>query len=176
MKFEYLKSYNWNISRKKKAFEVKWKTFFLVSKVLSFRHFFQTSKSVADTTFKCYYFLTSYKKSQKNWRTVTEESSKLTESRIDRQRMISEDLLSTGVQKHTRDRRHPRNKRICRIFQSNLKRATKTFYKLLKELKKVTIHSSVLQRQAAKTIDNILDLVGQCEIRIKLVGIITEKY
>ena len=31
---------------------MKWKTFFLVSKVLAFRHTKQTNKNVADTTFK----------------------------------------------------------------------------------------------------------------------------
>ena len=35
----------------KRAFEVKEKTFSLVSQVLSFRHIKQTSKNVADTTF-----------------------------------------------------------------------------------------------------------------------------
>ena len=35
----------------RRAFEVKLKTFFLVSKVLCFRHAKQTSKNVADTTF-----------------------------------------------------------------------------------------------------------------------------
>ena len=44
-------SYNIIISRTKRAFEVKSKTFFFVSKVLSFRHAKQTSKNVADTTF-----------------------------------------------------------------------------------------------------------------------------
>ena len=41
------------ISRTKRAFQVKLKTFFLVSRVLSFRHTKQISKNVADTTFKC---------------------------------------------------------------------------------------------------------------------------
>ena len=41
-------------SRTKRAFEVKWKTFFLVSQVLSFRLKKQTSKNVADTAFKVY--------------------------------------------------------------------------------------------------------------------------
>ena len=36
----------------KRAFEVKQKTFFLVSQVLSFRRKKQTTKNVADTTFK----------------------------------------------------------------------------------------------------------------------------
>ena len=36
----------------KRAFEVKLKTFFLVLQVLLFRHTKQTSKNVADTTFK----------------------------------------------------------------------------------------------------------------------------
>ena len=39
-------------SRTKRAFEVKQKTFFLVSQVLSFRVEKQTSKNAADTTFK----------------------------------------------------------------------------------------------------------------------------
>ena len=39
------------ISRTKRAFAVKWKTFFLVSQVLSFKHAKQTAKNVADTTF-----------------------------------------------------------------------------------------------------------------------------
>ena len=37
-------------SRTKKAFEIKYKTFFLVSQVLYFRLKKQTSKNVADTT------------------------------------------------------------------------------------------------------------------------------
>ena len=41
-----------DISRTKRAFEVKWKTFFLVSKVLSIRHTKQISKNVADTTLR----------------------------------------------------------------------------------------------------------------------------
>ena len=40
------------ISRIKRAFEVKYKTFFLVPKVLSSRNTKQTSKNVADTIFK----------------------------------------------------------------------------------------------------------------------------
>ena len=52
MTFEYLKIQNLIISRTKRVFEVKQKTFFLVSQVLSFRHTKQTSKNVADTTFK----------------------------------------------------------------------------------------------------------------------------
>ena len=52
MIFEYLKILNLIISRTKKAFEVKEKTLFLVSQVLSFGHTKQTSKNVADTTFK----------------------------------------------------------------------------------------------------------------------------
>ena len=47
--FEYQRSQNLIISRTKRAFEVKKKTFFFVSKVLSFRHAKQTSKDVADT-------------------------------------------------------------------------------------------------------------------------------
>ena len=35
-----------------RAFEVKWKTFFLVPQVLSFKPKKQTSENVADTTFK----------------------------------------------------------------------------------------------------------------------------
>ena len=52
MILEYLKIQNFIISRTKRAFEVKQKTFFLVSQVLSFTHTKQTSKNVADTTFK----------------------------------------------------------------------------------------------------------------------------
>ena len=52
MTFEYLKNQNLIISRTKRAFEVKQKTFFLVSKMLSFRYTKQSSKNVADTTFK----------------------------------------------------------------------------------------------------------------------------
>ena len=44
----------------KKAFEVKQKTFFLVTRVLSFRYTRQTSKIVADTTFKYSYFSKNY--------------------------------------------------------------------------------------------------------------------
>ena len=40
------------ISKTERVFKVKWKAFFLVSKWLSFRHTKQTSKNVADTTFK----------------------------------------------------------------------------------------------------------------------------
>ena len=40
------------ISRTMRAFEVKWKTFFLVSQVVSFRLTKETSKNVADITFK----------------------------------------------------------------------------------------------------------------------------
>ena len=45
----------------KRAFEVKLKTFFLVSQVLSFRHTKQTSENVVDTTLKreCKKFLKS---------------------------------------------------------------------------------------------------------------------
>ena len=49
---EYLKSQNLIISRTKRAFKVKLKTFLLVSQVPSFRHTKQTSKNVAGTTFK----------------------------------------------------------------------------------------------------------------------------
>ena len=52
MTFAYLKSQNLIISKTKRAFEVKEKTFFLVSQLLSFRNIKQTSKNVADTTFK----------------------------------------------------------------------------------------------------------------------------
>ena len=52
MTFEYLKIQNLIILRTKRVFEVKQKTFFLVSQVLSFRHTKQTSKNVVDTTFK----------------------------------------------------------------------------------------------------------------------------
>ena len=44
--FEYLKSQNLIISRTKNAFATKWKTFFLISKVLSFRHKKRTSKNL----------------------------------------------------------------------------------------------------------------------------------
>ena len=40
-----------------RAFEVKQKTFFLVSKVLSLRHTKQTSKNLAKTTFKVLFLL-----------------------------------------------------------------------------------------------------------------------
>ena len=52
MTFEYLKSYNLIISRTKRVFEVKQKTSFLVSQMLSLRHNNQISKNVANTTFK----------------------------------------------------------------------------------------------------------------------------
>ena len=52
MEFEYLKLYNLIFSRTKRAFEVEQKTFFQVPQVLSFRIKKQTSKNVADTTFK----------------------------------------------------------------------------------------------------------------------------
>ena len=52
MIFEYLKSQYLIIWRRKRAFEVKWKTFFPGSQVLSFRHTKQSSKKVADTSFK----------------------------------------------------------------------------------------------------------------------------
>ena len=50
MIFNYLKSLI--ISRTKRAFEVKQKTFFLVLQVISFRHTKQISKNVADPIFK----------------------------------------------------------------------------------------------------------------------------
>ena len=40
------------ISRAKRVFKVKWKIFFLVSQILSFKHTKQISKNLADTTFK----------------------------------------------------------------------------------------------------------------------------
>ena len=43
--------------RMKGAFEAKWKTFFKVSQLLSFRLEKQTSKNVADTTFKTWFLL-----------------------------------------------------------------------------------------------------------------------
>ena len=46
-------------SRMKRAFEVKWKAFFLVWQVLSLRLKKQTSKSVADTTFNLFIPLSS---------------------------------------------------------------------------------------------------------------------
>ena len=51
MTFEYLKNESLIISRTERAFEMKQKTFFLVSQVLRFTK--QTRKNVADTTFKC---------------------------------------------------------------------------------------------------------------------------
>ena len=51
MKFKNLKFWNLIFSRTKTAFEVKQKTFFLVSQLL-FRILKQTSQNVADTTFK----------------------------------------------------------------------------------------------------------------------------
>ena len=50
------------ISRMKRAFKVKWKLFFLVSQVLSFRYTKQTSKNVVDATFKIVIFLHSGRK------------------------------------------------------------------------------------------------------------------
>ena len=50
------------ISRTKRAFEVKWKTIFLVSQVLSFRREKQTSKNVAETTFKIVLFSSLFSK------------------------------------------------------------------------------------------------------------------
>ena len=44
-------SENLIISRTKRAFEMKQKTFFFVSRVLSFRHTKQTNKNIVDTTF-----------------------------------------------------------------------------------------------------------------------------
>ena len=52
MKSENLKFSNLIFSRTKRAFEVKQKTLFLVSQVLSFRIKKQSSKNLADTTFK----------------------------------------------------------------------------------------------------------------------------
>ena len=60
MKFENLKFWNLIFSRTQRAFEVKWKTFFLVSQVLSFRLKKQTSKNVADTTFTFQLVLLSF--------------------------------------------------------------------------------------------------------------------
>ena len=50
--FEYLKNWNLIITTTKRAFEVKEKTFFLVSEALTFSHTKHTTKNVADTTFK----------------------------------------------------------------------------------------------------------------------------
>ena len=44
------------MSRMKRIFEKKQKTFFLVSKVLSFRYTKQTSKNVEGITFKTFLF------------------------------------------------------------------------------------------------------------------------
>ena len=52
MAFEYLNVKSLIILRTKRAFEVKWKIFFLVLQVLSFRIEKQSSKNVADKTFK----------------------------------------------------------------------------------------------------------------------------
>ena len=52
MKFEYLELYNLLFSGTKRAFQMKQKTVFLVSQVLSFRLKKQTNKNVADTIFK----------------------------------------------------------------------------------------------------------------------------
>ena len=49
---EYLKNENLIISRTKRAFELKQKTFFLISKALSFSRTKETSKNLTDTTFK----------------------------------------------------------------------------------------------------------------------------
>ena len=43
------------ISRTGRAFEGRWKAFFLILQVLSFRHTKQSSKNVADTTFNIYF-------------------------------------------------------------------------------------------------------------------------
>ena len=51
MIFQFLKIQNLIISRMKRAFEVKWKTFVLVSKVHSIKRTKQTSKNVVDKTF-----------------------------------------------------------------------------------------------------------------------------
>ena len=50
--FEYLKKENLIISITKTTFKVKLKTFFLAPQMLSFRLTKQTSKNVADPTFK----------------------------------------------------------------------------------------------------------------------------
>ena len=50
--YTYEKLNNLIISKTKIAFKVKWKNFFLVSQVFSFRHTKQDSKNVVDTTFK----------------------------------------------------------------------------------------------------------------------------
>ena len=55
MTFNYLRAHNTVISRTKRDFEVKEKTFFFASQVLSFRHTKQTSKNVVDATFTGWY-------------------------------------------------------------------------------------------------------------------------
>ena len=57
MKFEYLELYNLLFSGTKRAFQMKQKTFFLVSQVLSFRLKKQTNKNVADTIFKHWQYI-----------------------------------------------------------------------------------------------------------------------
>ena len=52
MTFEYLKSQNSIIQKEKEPLKVNKKTVFLVLQVLLFRHTKQSSKNVADTTFK----------------------------------------------------------------------------------------------------------------------------
>ena len=52
MKYENVEFWNFIFSKLKKAFKVKYKTLFLVWKVLSFRLKKQTSKNIADTNFK----------------------------------------------------------------------------------------------------------------------------
>ena len=52
MKFENAEYEDLIFSRTKRGFEVKWKTFFFIWLVLSFRPKKKTSKNVANTTFK----------------------------------------------------------------------------------------------------------------------------
>ena len=51
MTSEYVKSKNLIISRTKRAFQMKKKTFFLVSQVLSFKRTKQAAKNVRDKTY-----------------------------------------------------------------------------------------------------------------------------
>ena len=58
MTFEYLKL-KFDYVKNEKSFQSEIKTFFLVSQVLSFTHTKQTSKNVADTTFKVSFNITN---------------------------------------------------------------------------------------------------------------------
>ena len=52
MIFEYAKMFKFDYLKNEKSFRSEVKSIFLVSQMLSFRHAKQTSKNVADTTFK----------------------------------------------------------------------------------------------------------------------------